>query len=71
MIDFIAILKSTADKEIDECLFWSKPEKTLKVVKILLIGAPIAYFSLVYLPIRYGVAIAWVAGFVCMSDFGR
>ena len=71
LIDFIAILKSNADKQIDECLFWSKPEKALKVLKVLLLGGPVTYLALTYLPLRYGVGFAWVASFVYLSDFGR
>ena len=71
LIDFIAIAKSTVDRQIDECLFWSKPKKALTVLKVLLLGSPIAYFGLLYFPIRYVVAAGWVAGLVYMSDFGH
>lgn len=70
LIDFIAIVKTTADTQIDECLFWSKPAKAVIVLKILLLGVPVVYMTLSFLPIRYGVAIIWLAGLVYMSDFG-
>jgi hypothetical protein len=71
LIDFIAIAKSTVDKQIDECLFWSNPKKALTVLKVLLFGSPIAYFGLCYFPIRYVVAAGWAAGLIYMSDFGN
>lgn len=70
LIDFIAIVKATVDREIDECLFWSKPKKAFLVLKLLIFGSPVAYLGLLYVQLRYLVAAAWVAGLVYASDFG-
>jgi len=40
-------------------------------LKVLLVSWPFAYIALVYLPLRYFVAVGWLAFFIYLSEFGR
>lgn len=51
-------------------LFWDNTKKTMLVLKLSLLLWPGVYVTLVYLPIRYFIAVGWCSLFIYMSDFG-
>lgn len=42
----------------------------MNTLKLMLFGWPLPYIGLVYLPLRYGIAVGWVCLFVYLSEFG-
>jgi len=55
---------------VGQHLFWENPKLSILTLKTLLVTWPTAYIALVYLPLRYLVAVGWVAFFIYMSEFG-
>lgn len=70
LIDQIAKIKSGADGLIQDYLFWGNPKLSMATLKVTLFSWPAVYIALMYLPLRYFVAVGWCGFFIYMSDFG-
>lgn len=63
-------MRALCEKAVNDNLYWNDPKNSMLLLKILLLVWPFIYITLVYLPIRFGIAILWIAFFIWLSDFG-